>query len=98
MPTTVDIVIAGAGHNSLTSAAYLAAAGLRVLVLEKNAWVGGGVVTREVTAPGFKHDLHSTGHMLIQANPLIRNDELSLKSRFGLVYKYPEITVASVFE
>jgi len=98
MSGTYDIVVAGGGHNSLVASAYLAAGGLKVLVLERNPWLGGGVVTRELTAPGFKQDLHSTAHMLLQANPLIRNDELGLLSRFGLKYIRPEISVATIFD
>ena len=98
MKETYDIVVAGGGHNSLVASAYLAAGGLKVLVLETNEWLGGGVVTRELTVPGFKQDLHSTAHMLLQANPLIRNDELGLLSRFGLKYFYPEISVATIFD
>ena len=98
MSSTYDVVVAGGGHNSLVASAYLAAAGLKVLVLERNPWLGGGVVTRELTLPGFKQDLHSTAHMLLQANPLIRNDELGLVSRFGLKYFRPEITVATIFD
>jgi phytoene dehydrogenase-like protein len=98
MKSQFDIVVAGGGHNTLTAAAYLATAGLKVLVLERNEWIGGGVVTRELTAPGFRHDQHSNAHNLIQANPLIRNDELHLKSRFGLRYLHPEISVATVFD
>jgi len=79
-----DIIVVGAGSNSLTAAAYLAAAGLDVLVLERNAWVGGGVVPQELTAPGFKHDTHSTIHQFIQANPLISRDELKLQAKYGL--------------
>ena len=41
-----DIIAVGSGHNGLVAAAYLAKAGKRVLVLERNAWFGGGVVTR----------------------------------------------------
>ena len=93
-----DVVVAGGGHNSLTAAAYLAAAGLKVMVLERNPWLGGGVVTREVTVPGFKHDLHSSTHNFLEANPLIRNDELGLQAKYGLRYIKPEITVASVFD
>jgi phytoene dehydrogenase-like protein len=98
MGTSYDIVVAGGGHNSLVASAYLAAAGLKVLVLERNSWLGGGAVTREITLPGFRHDLHSAGHLLIQANPLIRNDELGLLARHGLKYIYPEIAIASIFD
>ncbi len=41
-----DAIIAGAGHNGLTTAAYLARAGLSVLVVEKNDWIGGAAVSR----------------------------------------------------
>jgi phytoene dehydrogenase-like protein len=93
-----DIVTIGSGHNGLVAAAYLAAAGKKVLVLERNAWFGGGVVTRELTVPGFRHDQHSMAHIFIQANPLLKNDELGLKSRFGLRYTFPELPMMSVFE
>jgi phytoene dehydrogenase-like protein len=97
-PVTTDIVAIGSGHNGLVAAAYLAAAGRKVIVLERNAWFGGGVVTRELTLPGFRHDQHSMSHIFIQANPLLANDELKLKSRFGLEYIFPEVPMMSVFE
>jgi phytoene dehydrogenase-like protein len=46
--TSFDVIVAGAGHNGLTAAAYLARAGLRVLVVEKNDWVGGAAVSRSL--------------------------------------------------
>ena len=64
-----DIVVAGGGHNGLLAAAVLARHGLKTLVVERNAWVGGGVVTREVTLPGFKHDLFGSSHVWIHLNP-----------------------------
>jgi phytoene dehydrogenase-like protein len=45
---TYDAIIIGGGHNGLTNAAYLAKAGLDVIVLEKNDFVGGASVTREM--------------------------------------------------
>jgi phytoene dehydrogenase-like protein len=93
-----DIVTIGSGHNGLVAAAYLATAGRNVLVLERNSWFGGGVITRELTAPGFKHDQHSTAHIFILGNPLIKNDELGLLSRYGLKYVYPDVPFICVFE
>ena len=43
-----DAIVIGAGHNGLTSAAFLARAGLKVLVLERNSYIGGAAVSREL--------------------------------------------------
>src|SRR5215216_4684565 len=54
MPTnTYDAIIIGAGHNGLVTAAYLAKAGYKVLVLERREIVGGCCITEELW-PGFK--------------------------------------------
>jgi len=92
-----DLVIVGAGHNGLIVAAYLARAGLDVCVVERQDKVGGGVITREVTLPGFKQDTISTQHGSIQANPLLHQDELGLKAKYGLKYIVPDIQMAFVF-
>lgn len=42
----------GAGHNGLTNAAYLAKAGLRVAVMERNPYIGGATVSRELYEVG----------------------------------------------
>ncbi len=87
----------GAGHNGLTAAAYLAKAGKKVLVLERNDWPGGGVVTRELNTPGYWHDLHSSVHIMIQGNPLLTRDELGLLSLHGLKYRYSDVPHATLF-
>jgi phytoene dehydrogenase-like protein len=51
-----DVIIIGAGHNGLACAAYLAGAGLRVLVVEKQEVVGGAAVTEEFH-PGFRNSV-----------------------------------------
>ena len=40
-----DAIVIGAGHNGLTNAAYLAKAGLKTLVVEKNDYIGGATVS-----------------------------------------------------
>ena len=97
MAEAFDVVVIGSGHNGLVAAAYLAKAGQSVLVLERNSHFGGGVATREVAAPGFRHDLHSMGHLGILANPLIRNDELQLQSKYGLRYIAPVADYSTTF-
>ena len=49
-----DAIIAGGGHNGLVTACYLAKAGLKTLVIEKNDWVGGAAVSRSLY-PGFTY-------------------------------------------
>ena len=83
MTDRFDIVVAGAGHNSLVAAAYLAKAGYRCLVLEGRSVLGGNVVTEELTLPGFRHDSCSSAHVLIQSNPLIRDDEPALQEELN---------------
>jgi len=53
-----DVVIVGGGHNGLVCAAYLAAAGMSVCVLERRAVVGGAAVTEEFH-PGFRNSTAS---------------------------------------
>jgi phytoene dehydrogenase-like protein len=91
-----DIVVAGAGHNSLITAAYLAKAGYRCLVLEGRPTVGGCVKTAETTLVGFKHDTCSSAHNSIFDNPLMRNDELKLGD-YGLEYIYPDPVIHRPF-
>lgn len=98
MANSHDFIVIGSGHNGLTTACYLAKAGKKILVLERNDWYGGGVVTREIIAPGFKFDLHSSLHVNIQANPLILNDELKLQSKYGLKYLYPDGVYSTMFD
>ncbi len=52
-----DAVVVGAGHNGLAAAVHLAVKGWRVAVVERNAEPGGAVKTRELTLPGFRHDV-----------------------------------------
>jgi phytoene dehydrogenase-like protein len=86
LPSETDVVVIGAGHNSLVAAAYLARAGLEVVVVEANQQPGGNTRTEELTLPGFAHDSCSSAHVLIQNNPLIRDDELGLLAEHGLEY------------
>src|SRR3954464_11056976 len=48
MKARYDVVILGAGHNGLVAAAYLTRAGLSVLLLEKNDYIGGGPTSQKI--------------------------------------------------
>ncbi|MFD2856093.1 phytoene desaturase family protein [Seohaeicola zhoushanensis] len=74
-----DAIIAGAGHNGLTAACYLARAGLRVLVVEKNDWIGGAAVSRSLE-PGWTYSNCSYVCSLLRRE-IVRDLDLP---RFGL--------------
>ena len=64
MTARYDAVIVGAGHNGLVTAAYLAKAGRKVLVLERRDRAGGVLDTLEI-APGFRAPgiVHTAGRL-----------------------------------
>ena len=66
-----DVAIIGGGHNGLVCAAYLAAAGLKVTVLERRSVVGGAAVTEEFH-PGFRNSVASYTVSLL--NPKVIRD------------------------
>ena len=74
-----DGIIVGAGHQGLVLGSYLARAGLQILLVERRLNYGGGLSTREVTEPGFYHNLHSINHFHITDTPWFA--DLGLDSR-----------------
>src|ERR1700756_744413 len=48
MKTSYDVIILGAGHNGLVAASYLGRAGLSVLLLEKNDYIGGATTSQKL--------------------------------------------------
>jgi phytoene dehydrogenase-like protein len=91
---TCDFIIIGSGHNGLACAGYLARAGARVLVLERNDRVGGSCHTAEATLPGFKHNICSMVHTNIPLSPVYRDLELE---RNGVRYVYPDHLRGTIF-
>lgn len=77
-----DLIVVGAGHNALITAAYAARAGLRVGVFERRHLVGGAVSTEELV-PGYRFDYGGSAHILIRLTPVVEELELS---RHGLRY------------
>lgn len=86
-----DVVIIGAGHNGLVSAAYLAKSGKKVLVLESNKVVGGAAATTEFSQ-GFA--VSECAHFLYALHPTIVKD-LRLSSA-GLTYAATGISTTAL--
>ena len=76
---TYDGIVIGAGHHGLILAAYLARAGLKVLLVERRLMYGGGLATVEATLPGFYHNSHSINHFHITHAPWFRDLKLGEK-------------------
>lgn len=71
-----DVAVVGGGHNGLVCAAYLAAANLRVVVLERHSQVGGAAITEEFH-PGFRNSMASYTVSLLQRRVI---DDLGLEA------------------
>jgi phytoene dehydrogenase-like protein len=68
---TRDLIVVGGGHNGLVAAAYCAAAGLKVTVLERRSVVGGAAATEEFH-PGFRNSVAAYAVSLL--NPVVIGD------------------------
>lgn len=83
-----DVVMIGAGHNSLVCAAYLLKEGYRVLLLERRNIPGGAATTEELMpdeAPGFKFSPCAIDHVFIHLGPVVQELELH---KYGLEYLF----------
>ncbi len=87
-----DAVIVGSGPNGLAAAVTLAAAGLKVQVIEGAPDIGGGCRTSELTLPGFRHDVCSAAHPLALASPFFRRFDLAAR---GVRFARPEVEFAN---
>lgn len=79
--SSYDVVILGAGHNGLVAAAYLGKAGLSVLLLEKNDYIGGATTSQKVF-PDYDARLSRYAYLVsLFPEKIIRDLGLNLKLR-----------------
>ena len=89
-----DGIIVGGGHNGLACGAYLAKAGLRIAVVERNAQMGGGCARpTELTLPRPS----TTPIPPTTSSGRARSPAISSCTEYGLSYVYPPVQFAMVF-
>lgn len=91
MAQKYDVVILGAGPNGLECGAYLAKAGLKVIILERRNEVGGGLAGEEVTLPGFLHNTHAIYMMMTEYAPPYEDFKLE---EYNIKHVYPPLQFA----
>ncbi|MBU0584974.1 MAG: NAD(P)/FAD-dependent oxidoreductase [Alphaproteobacteria bacterium] len=91
-----DAIFVGAGHNNMACATHLALKGWKIAVFERNPAIGGAVQTRELTLPGFRHDLGAMNLSLFAGSAFHQNYANELKS-CGLNFAPAGDCFASVF-
>jgi phytoene dehydrogenase-like protein len=92
--TAYDAIVIGAGHNGLVTAAYLAKAGRRVLVLERRERVGGILDTVELAegfrAPGIVHTVGRLRRSVIEDLGLVRHGLVTIEPAVRVFAPQPE--------
>jgi phytoene dehydrogenase-like protein len=89
--TKLDAVVVGAGPNGLAAAITLAERGLAVRVYEAASTPGGGMRTKELTLPGYAHDVCSVVQGLALISPFFRSLDLEA---LGVRLRTPEVAYA----
>ena len=85
-----DAIVVGSGPNGLAAAIKIAQSGASVLVIEAKDSPGGGMRTKELTLPGFEHDVCSAIHPMAIASPFFKTLPLA---EHGLVWSQPDFPV-----
>ncbi len=86
-----DVVVIGSGPNGLGAAIALAQQGWKTLVVEAADTPGGGMRTKELTLPGYRHDVCSAVHPTAVASPFFKSLDLQ---EHGLSWLHPELPLA----
>lgn len=95
MSESYDFIVLGGGTNGLSAAAYLSREGFSTLVVEKETYLGGCAITKDITLPGFHHDVFASSINIWKLGPVEK--ELNLKD-YGYRYVDPEIIASTPFK
>ena len=90
-----DVIVIGGGPNGLMTAAYLAKAGLKVVLIERRYEIGGGLVTEEIMWPCYYSNAHVIYHMMVDYMPVLKDFNLD---KHGMVWVKPNLQTAMVCE
>lgn len=85
-----DGIIIGAGPNGLLCGAYLAKAGLKILLLERRFEMGGGLCSEHVTIPTFIHNTHAIYMPMVDYAPLFKDFEKEMTQDYDLAFVFPD--------
>lgn len=89
--SSYDAVVVGSGPNGLAAAISLAQNGAKVLVVEGKSTPGGGLRTKELTIPGFRHDVCAAIHPMGIASPFLKLLDLEAHGLFWNQPNYPVV-------
>lgn len=90
-----DAIVIGSGPNGLAAAITLQEQGLNTLIVEGSDSIGGGLRTKELTLPGFKHDVCSAIHPMALASPFFQRLPLY---DYGLKFVQPSYAAGHPFD
>ena len=90
-----DVAVIGGGPNGLMAAAYLAKAGLNVILLERRGEIGGGLATEEILYPCHYANTHAIYHMMVEYMPAFKDFEFEKR---GLLWICPNAQTGMIFK
>lgn len=85
-----DGIVIGAGPNGLLCAAYLAKAGLKILLLERRFEMGGGLCSEHVTIPTFIHNTHAIYMPMVDYAPFFKDFNHEMTELYDLAFVHPD--------
>ncbi|NQU63994.1 MAG: NAD(P)/FAD-dependent oxidoreductase [SAR324 cluster bacterium] len=93
-----DGIIIGAGPNGLLTAAYLAKAGQKILLLERRFEAGGGLCSEHITIPTFIHNTHAIYMPMVDYAPFFTDFKEEMETVFDLKFIFPDPVMSYSFK